>query len=494
MIDRTRRSIALSISALATLAALPACDGTLGTSTGGGGGQSASSTGGATGGAGASTGAGGLTGGVAGTTGGAGGSTLEIRSATNPVLGIDHPDPDVLRAIAPDGKPIYYMTVTGGNSGDLPVFTSRDLLLWTPGPTGLFQNGFGGAPVHLNGAWFCNLWAPALREAKPGVFLLAFTAQRFAANPGSCPPYADDSGVYLASAAGPLGPFAPSSRPWEPFPAGANEGSCPKGVRDAIPKSVDYASGDCQGGYCDNVVRLDGDFFFDPATGRNFMAYAWYTNTPPKVAWETTNYGEHVSIVELDGADPFAVRCDPGVAKVFAANPHDGATLDRLAQSCPGCGEMLSMTKGRFDEELSHDGAAGWGVVEGPSLFRRGEYVYLLVSGSAWDSAYYHVFWVAAKSVEELAYDNPGRLVGRYLIPSGGQSFGHGTAVLGPDGEHWYFVHHRLDHGPCASAGACQRDVWVSPIEFEDRGDGLGEVYIRARRPAESPGVSVAVP
>ena len=120
--------------------------------------------------------------------------------------------------------------------------------------------------------------------------------------------------------------------------------------------------------------------------------------------------------------------------------------------------------------------------------------MYLLVSGSAWDSAYYHVYWVAAKSVEELAYENPGRLVGRYLIPSDGQSFGHGTAVLGPDGVSWYFVHHRLDHGPCAVSGACQRDVWVSPIEFEDRGDGLGEVHIRARRPAQTPGVEVAVP
>jgi hypothetical protein len=198
--------------------------------------------------------------------------------------------------------------------------------------------------------------------------------------------------------------------------------------------------------------------------------------------------------VELDPADPFAVKCDAKVPKVFAANPHDAATLKKLATYCPDCGDMLSMTRGRFGEELSHNGVAGWGVVEGPSLFRRGDWVYLLVSGSAWDSAYYHVFWVAAKSVEELAYDNPSRLAGRFLIPSADQSFGHGTAVLGPDGKSWYFVHHRLSHGPCQSSGDCARDVWVSPIEFEDRGDGLGDVYIKPRRPAETPQVSVVVP
>lgn len=224
------------------------------------------------------------------------------------------------------------------------------------------------------------------------------------------------------------------------------------------------------------------------------MAYAWYTNTPPKVPWEVDNFGEPVSIVELDKAGPFAVRCDPLVTKVFAANPHDAATLDRLAKSCPNCGEMLSMTKGRFGEELSHEGVSGWGVVEAPSLFRRGDYVYMLASGSAWDSPYYHVYWAAAKTVEGLAHDDPSRLVGRYLIPSDGQSFGHGTAVLGPDGENWYFVHHHLDSGPCAADGDCPRDVWVSPIEFEDRGDGLGEVHIKPRRPVESPGVEVTVP
>ena len=104
------------------------------------------------------------------------------------------------------------------------------------------------------------------------------------------------------------------------------------------------------------------------------------------------------------------------------------------------------------------------------------------------------MFFIAAPTVAELAYDNPSRLVGRYLIPSKGQSFGHGEAVLGPNGKDWYFVHHRLDHDACKASGDCRRDVWVSPIEFEDRGDGKGDAWIKPRFPAEDRAVRVELP
>lgn len=78
--------------------------------------------------------------------------------------------------------------------------------------------------------------------------------------------------------------------------------------------------------------------------------------------------------------------------------------------------------------------------------------------------------------------------------PSDGQSFGHGAPVLGPDGEQWFYVHHHLDQAPCANAGQCARDVWLSPIDFIDVGDGLGDVHIAPRRPAEDPSYSVPLP
>lgn len=409
----------------------------------------------------------------------------------NPVLPIDHPDPGLVRVDGPGG-PTYHLTATVHNGGDFPRFTSTDLIAWQDAGQGLLgRTSAPGSSIELNGSHYCSRWAPEIVQLGPESFMLSFTGQRYASPQSPCPPYAEDSGVYLAWSNSPAGPFAPPDKPWEPLPAGAQISSCP--LRPDLPHSLDVASGDCQGTYCHHIMRLDSSVFFDPQTGRWWLAYAWYTNTPPKVDWEQTNHGEHVHLVELDPSDPFAVRCDLAAPQIHAGNPHDGDTLARLAASCPGCDQMLSMTRGRLGEEMQRDGAS-WGVVEGPSLLRRGEYVYLLLSGSAWDSAYYHVYWVAAKSVEELVYTNPDRLVGRFLIPSDGQSFGHGSAVLGPDGAHWYFVHHRLDHAPCEESGWCARDVWVSPIEFDDLGDGLGDVHIRPRWPAQDPTFMVAAP
>ncbi|MBW1806753.1 MAG: family 43 glycosylhydrolase, partial [Deltaproteobacteria bacterium] len=419
---------------------------------------------------------------------------LCVVPAVNPVIPGDHPDPHVLRDLDPNGDPVFYLVHTVHNADDIPIYRSGDLIHWELMPDRAF--GRARTPGHsldVNGGHFCSVWAPHLNRIRSGLYLLGFSASRFPSAQEPCPAYAEDGGVYLASSSAPTGPYATVEHAWEPFPAGANKTSCPADVRQQIPRSVDYASPNCQNGYCHQVIRLDSDVFFDPLSGRWWLAYSWFTNSPPMVPWEETNHGEHLHITELDPDDPFAVLCDPDLPQIFAANPHDAATRALLASYCPRCAQMLSFTRSRYGEEFLRDGYS-WGVTEGASLFRRGDWVYLLVSGSLWDSAYYHVYWVAAPDVAQLVYSNPDRLVGRYLIPSQQQAFGHGSAVLGPDGEHWYFVHHRLDSSACAGQGDCSRDVWVSPIEFEDRGDGLGQVYIRPRFPSETPEVEVVQP
>ncbi|MEI8255131.1 MAG: family 43 glycosylhydrolase [Deltaproteobacteria bacterium] len=416
-----------------------------------------------------------------------------VVTATNPVIAGDHPDPDVLRVIGADGRATYYLVHTAGSGVDIPIYTSRDLVAWTRLADGAFRrSATPGDSLAIGDHHYCNVWAPEIRPV-PGGYVLSFTATRFASPRHPCPAYDEDSGVYLAYSASPTGPFAPLDHPWEPLPTGGQISTCAAAVRDAIPHSPDVAFHGCAGGFCDNVVRLDDDVFHDPLTDRWWLAYAWYTNSPALASWEFTNMGEHVSLVELDASDPFAVICQTRVPKVFAASPHDAPTLAALGAYCPRCGEMLSNTRGRFDEEMSRGGHS-WGVNEAPMLFRRNGLVYLLASGSAWDSAYYHVFWLAAPSVEQLAYDSPSRIVGRFIVPSLGQSFGHGTAVLGPDGVHWYYVHHRLDQGPCRASGACGRDIWISPMTFDDRADGRGPAWLRAIFPAEARGVSVTLP
>ncbi len=416
---------------------------------------------------------------------------LDLVEGMNPVIAGDAPDPGVLR-LAGTGAAAYVLSHTVHDGGDFPRYTSADLVHWELAPAGLFQRPTKpGASIDLNGHHLCARWAPEIAELGPGSFMLSFTAQRYPAAKDPCPAYAEDSGVYLAWAQDPAGPFALAEKPWEPLPAGAHITNCP--IRGQLPRSLDAASPGCQGTYCHHIIRLDSTVFRDPATGRWWLAYAWYTNSPPLVDWEKSHFGELVNLVELDPQDPFTVRCDPNVAQIPVADPHDAQLLARLAQSCDGCDQMLSFTRGRQGEEMERFGYS-WGVVEAPSLFRRGDYVYLLLSGSAWDSAYYSVFWVAAPTVEGLSQDNPDRLVGRLLVPSGGQAFGHGAPVLGPDDQRWYYVHHRLVHGPCKDSGTCPRDVWVSPIDFIDRGDGLGAVHIAPRWPAEDPTFTVAVP
>lgn len=409
---------------------------------------------------------------------------------SNPLLPADKPDPHVLRTTQADGSPRYYLMHTVHNGGDLPIYTSTDLVNWSLATSGAFgRTRASGGGLDLNGNRYCSVWAPDLVEVSsaPPVYMLGISAARSAAWT-SCPGYGEDGGVYVSSASSPTGPFAAVSRPWEPLRAGPSldDARCPPAQRANLTRSVDTASQNCQGGACLDIVRLDSNAFRDPADGRWWMGYSWYTNIPAMVSWENGNYGEHVGIVPLDPSDPFVVPCTASSEAIFVANPHDAAMGAALASSCPRCGENLSFTRNRFGDEFVREGNT-FGVVEGVGLFRRGGWVYAMLSGSVWDSAYYHVFWIAAPSVEELAIGSATRIVGRYLIPSANQSFGHGAPVLGPDGEHWYYVHHRLDNAACAASDACARDVWISPMEFEDRGDGRGDVWLRARFPVEEP-------
>ncbi|MEZ4469075.1 MAG: family 43 glycosylhydrolase, partial [bacterium] len=317
-------------------------------------------------------------------------------AVTNPVLAGDHPDPDVLRVETPDG-PVYYLSHTVHDAGDLPLYRSRDLVHWERLPQGAFgRPRQPGASMAINGAHFCALWAPDL-TAIPGGYLLGVTAMRTAGARDACPPYGEDGGVYQAWSPTPEGPYARPDHPWEPVPAGANAATC--ALRGQLPRSVDYVSRDCQGTFCHHIIRLDSETWQDPATGRWWMSYAWFTNVPPRVDWERTHLGEHVSLVELDAADPFAVRCAADVPQIFVADGHDAGLRRALADSCPGCDAELAFDRGRQGEPLTHAGLP-WTVVEGPALLRRGDYVYAFMSGSAWDSASYHVFWVAARTVE----------------------------------------------------------------------------------------------
>jgi len=405
--------------------------------------------------------------------------TVRAVMVTNPMMaGVA--DPDVLRVDDEHGQPTYFLTHTVGNGADFPLFVSQDLVSWHQQHEGLFNHsGTPGHSVQMGAYHYCWLWAPEIRPAnKIGGFILSFTASRFDKPQTPCPGYDEGSGVFMAYAKTPYGPFYDASNA-DVFPRPTGASLDPKQCEQKqwlqLPHStiVDQHDCDSQNGIlCNNTMRLDPDVFNDPKTGESWFAYSFYTNSEVVLKpFELTNLGEHVGLVKQSADDPRFVSCNPAEAtKVWGANCHDEATLDRLSKYCPRCGEMLSFVKGRLNETMMR-GPAIWGVVEGAMLFRRGDLVYLLMSHSAWDSAYYSVMWTAAPTVEELAYTNEKRMVGRFLIPSKDQNFGHGTAVLGPDNEHWYYIHHHLDHSTCNKPGDnCSRDLYISPLNFNADG------------------------
>lgn len=418
--------------------------------------------------------------------------------ATNPLpLGSDAPDPDVMRVETPEG-PLYVLTHSV-YVGDFPIYSSRDLVNWK------FESwAFGGSDrkkesMPIGNFHYCNTWAPEIRPVNDG-FLFSFTATRFSSPQNPCPDYREDSGVYQSWSESPFGPFA-SDRPgeeFEPLHAGA-PADCPASVREHIPFSTDTVHPNCAPYRCNDTVRLDGNLFQDPLTGQAWFNYAWYSNAHPITPWDKEHLGEHVSIVRVNASNPQFLSCDVREerTKVWAASPHDQATIKQLSQYCPRCSEQLSFTTGRMNETMMRDGVV-WGVVEGSMMFRRGEYIYILMSHSCFDSGFYSVMFTAAKTVEDLDISNRNpdstRIVGRYLIPSRGQAFGHGTAVLGPDNETFYYIHHHLNHATCTNPHMwCERDIYLSPLEFEDRGDGRGDVWIKPHFAAETESVKVYI-
>lgn len=404
--------------------------------------------------------------------------------------------------VAPDPHVIldsgtYYMYATAGDGnrgtgfgsgqGDIPIWTATNITdPWKKEVRGVFGydgngRGYSNKNLFVNNAWYRSIWGPNVIKLGTNSYMLSFTATRHGHSiMDNEAPTDHEMGVYLAWSNSPKGPFAPylSNHIHEPFPISASN-SCPQ--KYSLPRSVEWASPNCQGGACQNIVRLDIDILKN--AGNYWMGYSWYTddgyNGPLK--------GEHTSIIKLDSANPFTVDCN--ASPIFIANSRDDNLINKLKLSCGSvqkCKELLSFTKDSQGNEFSLGG-----VIEGPSIFKHGEYFYVLMSGSTWDSAYYHVYWVASKTIEGLAWNNSNRLVGRFLVPGKGSNgiryaFGTGSILKDKSGR-WQYVYAGLPHNDC-QRGDCSRYALVSPIEFVDKHDGKGMVHIKTIYPVEELG------
>ena len=121
--------------------------------------------------------------------------SLHAATYTNPVLGGDHPDPGVL--YDPTSR-LYYLTHTSGDAGThYPIFSSPDLVTWTP-EGAVFPPGAAGAPT-----WAASdYWAPEI-HAFQGSYRAVFTAR----NKGGV------LSVGIATAPTPTGPWTDGGVP-----------------------------------------------------------------------------------------------------------------------------------------------------------------------------------------------------------------------------------------------------------------------------------------
>eukprot|EP01052_Picozoa_sp_SAG31_P035051 SAG31_NODE_4179_length_3499_cov_5.939412_3_plen_297_part_00 len=262
-------------------------------------------------------------------------------------------------------------------------------MFWLRGSIAVAKN------LHL-----CDIWSPLLvdrgwrRGHNRPRFQLMFSARRFSTPQKPCPklPFPYDGSILQAYADTIAGPYKNVEE------AGALDKQ--HGCSEAVAHRLPHAStiGGCAGasGQCEKVMRLGPSIFVESGqNGTAWLAYEFYSNQPPTTPAEKAASGEYIALTRLNPLDVGRVDCtqQPNVSSLVVTNPRDDSFLLALARYCPRCGEMLSFTKGRNNETMP------FGVTEAPTLFQRKDMVYMIGAMSAWDSAYYSAFFVAAPSV-----------------------------------------------------------------------------------------------
>lgn len=341
------------------------------------------------------------------------------------VTNVSTPDPHVFRI----SDTLYLLTATEGR-----VLTSQD------GCTDFVSIG----PLWNHDADFSDMWAPQVARIAGKVYLT--TTGRRASCTGdavSCRTvwWTPLDGVYSSIRTSSLRPFVSEIGCGGPVP------------RSGQTQAPLYRMG------------LDSDLWEDPQTGE-----AW-------LSW-STDYADRQQHVGIARVDPktLAVLCDsPALIRPFENLSLLEQDRNMTSYVCSFPGIPWLCTPG-FTAS-----ATGRHVYEAPSLMRRGEWIYLFFSASDYRSDKYGVFFLAARSVRELA-DPTTRLRGQYVPPTvvagTSQVFGHGRPFQATGGR-WFFSMHRNN----APNAVSPRLAWIAPITFVDKGDGLGDVWIRPIQP-----------
>lgn len=424
---------------------------------------------------------------------------LPSTSVSNPVA--FGADVHAIRVDLGSGKYVWYMTVTEF-SGKVPLYKSNDFKTWTR-VKNLFEADSRGL-YQIGNAWYKRLWAPQLSKVA-GKFVLTITASKHYDYQKALDDHEwDGSGVFYMTTDN------IETGTWSTLSRFDKEIGCTK----PVAYSYDEARMNCGGDECQHIMRLDSDIFQDPLDGRVWLSYAWYSNSPTTSENECQYYfGEHIAFVELNASD-LSVKCPADgvptayvpvnckVAEGTVQGPENGelgkelrSYYQKIHSAQPldfpePLASNIDFRRGKHNEifrtSVSGTCKGEWCIVEAPSMLRRNGWVYMFFSGSAFDSPNYGVAYIAARTVPELA-DKFKRIAGQFIIPyttAGGirHNFGHGHPVQDAEGN-WWFVYHHMNQTACRTSGNCSRDVYLSPIQFVNVGDGLGDVYIKPIQP-----------
>lgn len=131
----------------------------------------------------------------------------------------------------------------------------------------------------------------------------------------------------------------------------------------------------------------------------------------------------------------------------------------------------------------------GWHTIEGPKLYRRGDYYYIFAPAGGVEQGYQAVF----RSRQITGPYEPRIVLHQGRTPINGPH--QGAWVDTPNGEHWFL--HFQDRGPFGRIVHLQPVVWGAdgwPTVGTAGPDGVGEPVLRHRKPAGGRAEAVVVP
>ena len=299
-------------------------------------------------------------------------------------------DPSVVKAS--DGN--YYATGTYDDNNLIKIYRSPDLGVTSPfSATETYDPSSFGDPYR-----YCWNWAAEIsyHDGRPR---LLFSGVR-APKKSPCPP-PDNLALFTAESSG-----LKDGR----FNFGAPRPISFPGVPNAPYSNTGSASCPPQG--CDRALRIDGNYFTDPNTGRTWLNYVWFQD------------GCHVAGVDL---------AEPGKVVRFADPTY-------------------AVEHGYRDV-----------VAEGPNVFVRGGKYYFLFSHNRFDETYGTSYYMADSFSDFKSGGFRYRLTDPVVNRSGRilRNSGHGmVAALGDD---FYYIYHV---GKFANGKYTGRDTYIAPLAF----------------------------